>query len=271
MATGAESTAVDPALLEGDLDLVGRIAGSSNHSLLATVAAGAAPVHVIYKPIRGERPLWDFPEGTLAGREVAAYLVSELGGWHVVPPTVLRDGPFGTGAVQRWIGDPFAPAADDSVVDLVPAGEVPDGWREVVEGETPDGKPVSVVHSTEDDVRALAVFDAVVNNADRKGSHCLRDEDGRLWAIDHGVTFHPQPKLRTVLWGWAGEPLHAADVRRLEALADALVIPHVREGLLGLLPAGDVEALARRVEDLLRQGRHPAPQPGWPAIPWPAL
>jgi uncharacterized repeat protein (TIGR03843 family) len=173
--------------------------------------------------------------------------------------------------VQQWIGDPADPVRDDAVVDLVPVGQVPPGWREVVEGETPEGEAVAVVHATTADVRALSVFDAVVNNADRKGSHCLRDEGGRLWAIDHGVTFHSQPKLRTVLWGWAGERLADADVARLGRLAAALDEEQVRDTLLRLLPARDVDALVTRVEGLRGDGRHPLPQPGWPAIPWPAL
>jgi uncharacterized repeat protein (TIGR03843 family) len=261
---------VSPERLEGELEVVGRIADSSNLSVLGRVG-GAHGVHVIYKPVRGERPLWDFPEGTLAGREVAAHLVSELGGWHVVPTTILRDGPLGPGAVQRWIGDPFAPLAADRVVDLVPEGRVPDGWIGVLDGETPDGSAVTVAHSGADDVRSLSVLDAVLNNSDRKGSHCLRDDAGRLWAIDHGVCFHATPKLRTVLWGWAGQPLDPADRARLEAVAGGLRRTEVRAALDALLPAEDVAALLARVAALLRAGRHPLPQPGWPSVPWPAL
>lgn len=261
---------VTPDRLEGELEVIGRIAESSNFSVLGRVG-GDDGLHVIYKPVRGERPLWDFPEGTLAGREVAAHLVSELGGWHVVPPTVLRDGPLGPGAVQQWIGDPFAPVAPDRVVDLVPAGHVPEGWLGVLDGETPDGSAVTVAHSAARDVRSLSVLDAVLNNSDRKGSHCLRDDAGRLWAIDHGVCFHAMPKLRTVLWGWAGQPLRAADRAHVEAVVTGLRRPEVRAALEALLPDEDVHALGVRAERLLLDGRHPLPQAGWPSVPWPAL
>ncbi len=283
--------------------MVGRVAGSSNLAVLARVlpvgdrahapASGShrvhrrlgrdrsdgvdrsyvpeGSVHVIYKPVRGERPLWDFPDGTLAGREVAAAVVSELGGWHLVPPTVLRDGPLGPGSVQVWIGDPFDPLPDDRVVDLVPEGRTPPGWHEVLDGETPTGRAVTVVHSDAGDVRSLAVLDAAINNSDRKGSHCLRDGSGRLWGIDHGVSFSPEPKLRTVLWGWAGEKLPADDVARLEQLSDALHTPEGRDRLTALLPERDVAALVGRVDRLLRVGLHPQPSGGWPAVPWPPL
>jgi len=221
--------------------------------------------------VRGERPLWDYPDGTLAGREVAAAVVSELGGWNLVPPTVLRDGPLGPGSVQLWIGDPYAPLADDLVVDLVPEGRTPPGWHEVLDGETPTGSSVTVVHSGADDVRSLAVLDAALNNSDRKGSHCLRDRSGRLWAIDHVVSLSAEPKLRTVLWGWAGEPLPDAELDRLERLSDALGTNEGQARLGALLPEHDVAALVARVHRLLRKGIHPHPSPGWPAVPWPPL
>jgi uncharacterized repeat protein (TIGR03843 family) len=275
MASGADETTPwveDDTALLGDLEVVGRISESSNLAVLVRLVAEEG-AHAIYKPVRGERPLWDFPEGTLAGREVAAHVVSKAGGWHVVPTTVLREGPIGPGSVQRWVGDPFSPLPDDRVVDLVPSGRVSPGWLPAFEGETPGGAPVTVVHSSADDVRGLATLDAVLNNADRKGSHCLRDEQGRLWGIDHGLTFHPTPKLRTVLWGWAGQPIGAADLRRLETLRQAL--DDASSGLVGLLetllPAEDVDALRARVSVLLRTRRHPRPNPGWPAVPWPPL
>lgn len=269
MATSADPTpsAVD---LTGEIEVLGRVADSSNLAVIARVSTVPGG-HVIYKPVRGERPLWDFPDGTLAGREVAAHVVSALGGWDVVPPTVLRDGPLGPGSVQLWIGDPFDPVADDVVVDLVPEGRTPEGWHEVLDGETPSGQVVTVVHSGAEDVRSLAVLDAALNNSDRKGSHCLRDKDGRLWAIDHGVTFSPTPKLRTVLWGWAGEPLTEADRGRLERLRRALADQSDLARLLELLPEPDVEALALRVARLLERGVHPLPRGDWPSVPWPPL
>lgn len=277
MVTSAEAHPPDPPEmvdLDGELEVIGRVADSSNLAILARLApplAGTAERHVIYKPVRGERPLWDFPEGTLAGREVAAGVVSTLGGWDLVPPTVMRDGPLGPGSVQLWVGDPFAPVSSDLVVDLVPTGAAPAGWFSVFDGETPTGAGVTVVHSGADDVRSLAVLDAVINNSDRKGSHCLRDESGRLWGIDHGVSFSPEPKLRTVLWGWAGQALREADLARLHRLAAALREERVQATLGALLPERDLAALAGRVERLLSKGRHPRPSGGWPAVPWPPL
>ncbi len=272
MATSAEQPQPgEPVVdLTGEIEVVGRIAASSNLAVLGKVST-APGCHVIYKPVRGERPLWDFPDGTLAGREVAAHVVSELGGWFVVPPTVFRDGPLGPGSVQLWIGDPFDPVPEDAVVDLVPEGRTPDGWRAVFDGETPRGETVTVVHSAAEDVRGLAVLDAVINNSDRKGSHCLRDVDGRLWAIDHGVTFSPTPKLRTVLWGWAGEPLPPAEVHRLERLQALLKEEPTHSRMLTLLPEGDVDALVARVGKLVRTRVHPYPSPDWPSVPWPPL
>ncbi|HET7396881.1 MAG TPA: SCO1664 family protein [Intrasporangium sp.] len=270
MATSAEPTLLGPGDLSGPVEVVGRVADSSNLAVLARLVEHDG-AHVIYKPVRGERPLWDFPDGTLAGREVAAYLTSRLGGWDLVPPTVLRDGPLGPGSMQLWIGDPFAPVADDRVVDLVPARRIPRGWVGVVDGETPHGASVRLVHQELADVRSLAVLDAVLNNSDRKGSHCLRDDTGRLWGIDHGVCFSPTPKLRTVLWGWAGEPLPDADRARLSRLSDELGRARVRTELERLLPEADVAALEARVHRLLQSGRHPLPSPGWPPVPWPPL
>lgn len=269
MATNAEPEPL-PDDLDGDLEVIGRIADSSNHSVLARLVDRPGE-HVIYKPIRGERPLWDFPDGTLAGREVAAHLVSRLGGWDLVPLTVLRDGPLGPGAVQRWIGNPLTPVPDDEDVVVIPTGPVPSGWVHVLDGETPTGKPVSVVHRGRDDVRSLTVLDAVLNNSDRKGSHCLRDDAGRLWAIDHGVCFSPTPKLRTVLWGWAGQRFTSADTARLRRFAAELARPEARAAFARLLPEDDVVALEERVARLLAEGRHPMPSPDWPPVPWPPL
>lgn len=278
MATSAEPTPVPPdrapglapADLTGELEVIGRVTDSSNLAVLARIA-DTPDVHVIYKPVRGERPLWDFPDGTLAGREVAARVVSDLGGWRLVPPTILRDGPLGPGSVQQWVGDPFSPLDDDEVVDLVPAGRTPEGWLEVFDGETPTGAAVTVVHSGADDVRSLAVLDAVLNNSDRKGSHCLRDEAGRLWAIDHGVSFSPTPKLRTVLWGWAGQRLPDVELERLRCLANALADAETRALLTDLLPEADVAALVARVDRLIADPRHPRPSRDWPSVPWPPL
>ena len=277
--TADEVELVADALASRDVEVVGQITESSNVALLVEVkdadevaALVGGPVFAIYKPVRGERPLWDFPEGTLAGREVATFEVSRAGGWDVVPPTVLRDGPLGEGSVQLWIGDPFGLEPDPRPVDVVPPRRVPQGWLSVVDGELSDGGSVSIVHEDKDDVRDVSVLDAVVNNGDRKGSHLIRDPSGRLWGYDHGVTFSADPKLRTVLWGWAGEPLRDVDVARLTRLQELLEgESELMVDLVRLLPAVDVTALTRRIRMLLRSGRHPSPRGGWPAIPWPAL
>ena len=277
--TPDEVESVLAALRTGGLEVVGQITDSSNVALLVQVgdaddvaAATGGPVYGIYKPVRGERPLWDFPDGTLAGREVATFEVSRAGGWDVVPPTVLRDGPLGEGSVQLWIGDPFGLEPDPRPVDVCPPKRVPQGWLSIVDGELEGGRAVSIVHEDKDDVRDVSVLDAVVNNADRKGSHLIRDPGGRLWGYDHGLTFSPEPKLRTVLWGWAGEPLRDVDVDRLTRLQELLDgESELMAVMVGLLPAVDVTALVRRIRTMLRAGRHPSPRGGWPAIPWPAL
>ena len=184
----------------------------------------------MYKPVRGERPLWDFPRGTLANREAASYVVSAAGGWDVVPPTVLRDGPAGRGTVQLWIegldgsGAEDGPALPrpDELVDLVPRGKVEPGWLPVFEAESYTGEPVVVVHADRPDLAGVAVLDVVINNADRKGSHLVLDRRGSLWGFDHGLSFHEELKLRTVLWGWAGAPLPDVELSRLDGLAVAL-------------------------------------------------
>ncbi len=274
MPTGTDADLVD-LLTSGVLTPVGRIVDSSNGALLCSVeAAGGrdadadtAPVLVIHKPEASERPLWDYPDGTLVARERAAYLVSAAGDFDVVPPTVLRNGPLGTGSVQRWVGP--VEGEPEPLVDVTPAHEVPDGWVVVLEGESPGGRPVVVSHSPEPALRTVAVFDAVLNNSDRKGSHLLRD-GAVVRGCDHGVSLGVEPKLRTVLWGWAGEPVPDADLARLETLLDAL--GHgLADELATLLTRAEVRALRLRTEALLRSRRHPAPRPGWPAIPWPAL
>src|SRR5436190_20598701 len=280
--SAAEVETVVYALTGGDLEVVGQITDSSNIALLCEVTGAAAapaaeatgaPVRVIYKPVRGERRLWDFPDGTLAGREVATFAVSRAVGRDVVPPTVLRDGPLGVGSVQPWLGDPFTPPVNGRPVDICAPRSVPDGWLSVIDGEVSGGRAVSVIHEDRDDVRDVAVLDAVVNNGDRKGSHLQRDGTGALWGFDHGVTFSSEPKLRTVLWGWAGDPLREVDDQRLERLQELLDDPTsgLSVDLERLLPRGDVRALVRRVTVLLRSRRHPRPSGGWPAIPWPAL
>jgi uncharacterized repeat protein (TIGR03843 family) len=267
-------TATDAELVDllttGALIPVGRIVDSSNGALLCSVgdpAEGSEPVLVIHKPEASERPLWDYPDGTLIARERAAYLVSGAGRFDVVPPTVLRDGPLGHGSVQLWVGP--LEGQREPLVDVTAADAVPPGWLVVLEGQTPEGEPVVVSHSAEPALRTVAVLDAVLNNSDRKGSHLMRDGD-IVRGCDHGVSLGIEPKLRTVLWGWAGQEIPEADLGRLDALLTALSGGLAAE-LAPLLTASEITTLTDRTRALLRARRHPVPHPGWPAIPWPAL
>jgi uncharacterized repeat protein (TIGR03843 family) len=201
----AEVVPAEQALLmltHGEMKLEGRLVDASNTTLRAFIILDGVSVRCVYKPVRGERPLWDFPDGTLAGREVAAYAVSAATGWDVVPPTVLRDGPLGPGACQLWMEE-----SEQSLVGFVPAGELPDAWLQIAAAEDDDGRAYLLAHADDAVLARMALFDAVVNNADRKGGHVLNTVDGRRYGVDHGVCFHVENKLRTVLWGWAGRPL----------------------------------------------------------------
>ena len=247
-------------LVEDDLVLHGRIMPASN----ATFVGEIGEVRVVYKPVAGERPLWDFPDGTLADREVAAYLVSEAIGWNVVPETWLREGPHGLGMVQRW----QEPDADQEAVTLVPEGRVPPGYLRVFDGLDGQDQPVSLVHEDSSPLRRMAVFDIVVNNADRKGGHVLEMTDGHRYGVDHGVTFHTDHKLRTVLWGWLGERLTDAEVAAVSRLRAALG-GDLGDALGFHLTEPEIDAIARRCDRLVARGSMPAPRGEWPAIPWP--
>jgi uncharacterized repeat protein (TIGR03843 family) len=264
--TSAKSADGVELLVKGKLTVRGRLREASNAALYCTVTYDGRETHCIYKPVAGERSLWDFPDGTLAGREVAAYLVSEATGWGLVPPTVLREGPYGEGMCQLWIeADPAV-----ELLALVEGEEPGPGWKAIGFAELGQGRTALLVHADDIRLRRLAVLDAVINNADRKGGHLLPTTEGRLYAIDHGVTFHIDDKLRTLLWGWAGEPLtdeaHEALEKLTTALADSL-----GDRLAGLLTSAEVTALRDRVAALLHTGRHPEPGGGWPAIPWPPV
>lgn len=248
------------ALLEGELTLHGRIMPASN----ATFVGEIDGLRVVYKPRAGERPLWDFPHGDLADRELAARLVSESLGWDVVPLTFLRDGPHGEGMVQVW----HEPDEDQVAVDIVAQGQVPPGWRHVFDGVDQHDRAVSLIHEDSAPLRRMAVFDVLVNNADRKGGHVLPMADGHRYGVDHGVTFHVENKLRTVLWGWLGEALTGDEVAAVSGLLEDLD-GDLGERLTPLLAAGELPALRRRCERLLAHGRLPAPTGEWPAIPWP--
>ncbi|MGH3738554.1 MAG: SCO1664 family protein [Micromonosporaceae bacterium] len=255
-------------LRHGELELEGLLAEASNATLRAVISHDGVTARCIYKPVRGERPLWDFPDGTLAGRELAAYLVSVAGGWDVVPPTVLRDGPLGPGACQLWLDEAHQPDAEP-VAELVAAEAVPEGWLPIAEFEAGDGRSYVLAHADDPRLARLAVFDAVVNNADRKGGHLLAVA-GRVYGVDHGVCFHVEPKLRTVLWGWAGDALDEAVAEAPLRLAARLQTGDLSERLAVHLTTAEVEALSARVRDLAERGRYPAPRGSRP-LPWPPI
>ncbi|MDI3408631.1 SCO1664 family protein [Streptomyces cavernicola] len=258
-------------LTHGELTVRGRIREASNAVLFCSVEHEGASAHCVYKPVAGERPLWDFPDGTLAEREVAAYEVSQATGWDLVPPTVLRDGPHGEGMVQLWI-EPAPQDEAPELLALVDTEEPGEGWKAVGFAEVGEGRTALLVHADDPRLRRLAVLDAVINNSDRKGGHLLPAPDGKLYGIDHGVTFHVEDKLRTLLWGWAGEPLTAEAVEVLTALARELADgAALADRLVELITPAEVDAVRARVAELLRSGLHPAPNGSWPAIPWPPV
>lgn len=229
-------------LHEGDLALEGLLPYGSNYTFLARLTQAEQVLHAVYKPIAGERPLWDFPENTLAFREVAAYQVSEALGWRFVPPTVFRGaGPHGAGSLQYFVR------------------------------ALPDFHYFNMEAEDREQLRRVALFDVLINNADRKGGHLLKDHAGRLWLIDHGICFHTQNKLRTVIWDFAGEPIPAdllADVRGFRArLNDDLVL---LDALGELLDTQELAALRRRADRVLAAGRYPEPGNGR-SYPWPPV
>jgi hypothetical protein len=234
MVTGDKRT----ILTLGEMSVTGRLVDASNATLYAKVVHESREITAIYKPVAGERPLWDFPDGTLADREFAAFRVSEFLGLDLVPLTILRDGPYGIGMVQEWIDI-------DESIDLA----------NYFSQDLPQ-------------LRAMAFFDAIINNTDRKIGHLLPDENGNLYGCDHGVTFHEQDKLRTVLWQWAGDDLTTEELKALELIKGAL---GKELDLSAHLTQPEIEALLSRVERLLESGIMPLPNPEWPAIPWPAF
>jgi uncharacterized repeat protein (TIGR03843 family) len=255
-------------LAKGELKVRGRIREASNAVLYCSVSYEGRDAFCVYKPIAGERPLWDFPDGNLAQREVAAYEVSEATGWGLVPPTVLRDGPYGEGMCQLWIE--AAPEAE--LLALVDGEEPSEGWKAIGFAEVAEGKTALLVHADDARLRRLAVLDAVINNADRKGGHLLPGGEGRLYGIDHGVTFNAENKLRTLLWGWAGESLPTEAVSVLSALRDGLAPgAPLATRLAELVTDVEVDATRARVEAMLASGKHPEPSGEWPAIPWPPV
>ena len=247
-------------LVDAELVLHGRIMPASNATYLGEIEG----TRVVYKPVAGERPLWDFPLGTLADREVAAYLVSEAFGWDVVPQTWLREGPHGLGMAQVW----QEPDPEQEAVALVEAGRVPPGWKHVFDGVDDRDQPVSLVHEDSGPLRRMAVFDIVVNNADRKGGHVLEMADGHRFGVDHGVTFHTEHKLRTVLWGWLGEPLDDDELALLGRIAASLQ-GDLGDALAVHLTDEEIDAAVVRCRRLADRAVMPAPRGPYPAIPWP--
>lgn len=239
---------------------------ASNHTFLTLLAD--TRTQCVYKPSSGERPLWDFTDGTLAAREYAAWVVSDHLGWDVVPPTVLRDGPAGPGMVQLWMEPVATPDGEPDPVDVVASGPVPSGFLHVLDASGADDQPVMLVHEDSVPLRRMAVFDVITNNTDRKGGHVLPMPGGHRHGVDHGVCFHSEDKLRTVLWGWSGAELSGAEAAGVESVLSGLE-GGLREELEDLLTPAEVDAVARRCERLLRGGRFPVKRGGWPSIPWP--
>ena len=222
----------DKVLDSGELEIIGRLVDASNASLLCKLSDGR---QAIYKPIAGERPLWDFPDGNLASREVAAFYLSEVGNFNLVPRTVLREGPFGLGAVQEWIDV----SEDEDVIEIA--------------------------QSQDSQIRKLALFDVVINNADRKFGHILVTSDGVIFGCDHGVSLHEEEKLRTVIWQFTQMELSQTELAKISNLTTSID----REYLKSLLSKTEIDALFARLAKLLEDGRFPSPNPNWPAVPWP--
>ena len=222
----------------GEIVVEGRLVDASNATLFVEIHLDGHAIKAIYKPIAGERPLWDFPDGNLAQRERAAYLISEMGGFHLIPETILRDGPFGLGMVQRWIDI-------DESVDL----------EEYFQERSPQ-------------LRSTALLDAIINNTDRKIGHLIPTEDGSLFLCDHGVTFHEIDKLRTVLWQWAGENLSEDECAQMRNLRNVISGDDGSE-LRDLITRNEFEALLQRIDNLLARQTFPIPRADWPHIPWP--
>jgi uncharacterized repeat protein (TIGR03843 family) len=252
-------------LTHGDLEPEGRLVDASNTTLRCWVTLEGVALRCVYKPVAGERPLWDFPDGTLAGREIAAYLVSVETGWDLVPPTVQRDGPLGPGACQLWVEE-----TSTRLVDFLPDRSLPPSWRPIARARSDGGQAYTLAHADDPRLARMAIFDTVVNNADRKGGHVLVADTGQLYGVDHGVCFHVEPKLRTVLWGWAGQPLPEEVDPVLAGLAGAVGGP-LGKALAGHLTRTEVAALVARAAALRAAGRFPMPGTRWPAIPWPPI
>ncbi|WP_369806091.1 SCO1664 family protein [Mycobacterium sp. E3251] len=261
-------------LRNGELTVIGRIRSASNATFLCESTLGESTVHCVYKPVSGEAPLWDFPDGTLAGREVAAYLVSTCLGWNIVPYTVIRHGPAGPGMLQLWVDQPgdaadSAPRPGPDLVDLFPANQPQPGYLPVLRAYDYAGDEVVLMHADDIRLRRMAVFDVLVNNADRKGGHVLRDVEGHVYGVDHGVCLHVENKLRTVLWGWANKPVDEKMLEPVAGLTEALT-GSLGDELAEHITRAEIAALRRRAHALLDDPVMPGPNRHRP-IPWPAF
>ena len=228
---------VTDLILNGNLMVVGRLVDASNATLLANVEGSDPLIEVIYKPVAGERPLWDFPDGNLANREYSAYLLSDLAEFNIVPYTVLREGPFGFGMVQEWI-------KVDQNIDVVEFGQ-----------------------SSDHQLRKLALFDAIINNTDRKFGHLLVDENGVLKGCDHGVAFHSEDKLRTVLWQFSEQPFSPEELSLLNNVKSI----DLNGVFSSYLTKDEIDAISSRNDNLISSARFPEPSDSWPAVPWPPV
>jgi uncharacterized repeat protein (TIGR03843 family) len=259
----------------GELTVLGRIRSASNATFLCEARLGDIEAHCVYKPVAGEAPLWDFPDGTLAGRELAAYLVSAALGWNIVPYTIIREGPAGPGMLQRWVDQPGDALDDDDpgsgpdLIDLLPAGHLPPGYLPILQAYDYAGDEVTLVHADDARLRRMAVFDVLINNADRKGGHILSGVDGGVYGVDHGVSLHTEDKLRTVLWGWAGKPVDDETLAEVARLRDAL-LGDLDEALRPHITNREIDALYARAVGLLDNPVMPSPDRRRP-IPWPAF
>jgi uncharacterized repeat protein (TIGR03843 family) len=261
-------------LQRGELTVIGRIRSASNATFLCEAHLGELQAHCVYKPIAGEAPLWDFPDGTLAGREVGSYLVSDALGWNIVPYTIIRDGPAGLGMLQLWVDQPGdevgdEPASGPDLVDLLPAGHIPPGFLPVLQAYDYAGDEVTLVHADDIRLRRMAVFDVLINNADRKGGHILCGVDGHVYGVDHGVSLHIDDKLRTILWGWAGKPVDDDTLEAVARLRDQLR-GGLSEQLREHITRREITALRARTTALLDNPVMPTPDRRRP-IPWPAF
>lgn len=258
----------------GELTVIGRIRSASNATFLCEAHLDELAAHCVYKPIAGEAPLWDFPDGTLAGRELGAYLVSSALGWNIVPYTIIRDGPAGPGMLQLWVDQPGdevgeTPETGPDLVDLLPAGRIPPGFLPVLQAYDYAGDEVTLVHADDIRLRRMAVFDVLINNADRKGGHILSGVDGQVYGVDHGVSLHVEDKLRTVLWGWAGKPVDDQTLEAVACLRDSLG-NGLADKLSEHITDYEVVALQSRTVALLQNPVMPTPDRRRP-IPWPAF